>query len=185
MKRIMALLMAFAMLAAAGGALAEAFTPITVDGENYLSNLDVCIASVNEIELGTNETFSFNAAVGARSEERGYRAAPNGRGVAVVGGGVGQVATTIYLAIKNLDSMEVVEKRTYGSDFCENYVPDLEDAVLTDYSQPIDFRFTNHGGAVTISVWRDDSKIYCSVEDAEAPAALLEPGTAIELSRAE
>lgn len=165
MKRLIALLMTIAMVALAGGAQAEAFTPITVDGENYLSNLDVCIASVNEIELDTDETFSFNAAVGARSAERGYCEAPNGRGVTVVGGGVAQVASTIYLAIKNMDSMEVVEKCTYGSDFCENYVPNAEDAVLTDYSQPIDFRFTNHGGAVTISVWRDESGIYCRVAD--------------------
>ena len=167
MKRMLALTLAFAVFAFAGGALAEVFTPITVDGENYLSNLDVCIASVNEVKLETDETFSFNAAVGARSEERGYCAAPNGRGVAVVGGGVAQVATTIYLAIKNMDSMEVVEKQTYGSDFCENYVPDVEDAVLADYGQPIDFSFTNHGDAVTISVWRDDSRIYCSVAEAE------------------
>lgn len=180
MKRILALILAAALCALTGSALAEVFTPITVEGENYLSNLDVCIASINETELGTNETFSFNAAVGARSEERGYCEALNGRGVEVVGGGVAQVATTIYLAIKNMDSMEVVEKRTYGSDFCEDYVPDAEDAVITDYSQPIDFRFTNHGEAVTISVWRDDSRIYCSVAEAEdaAPAtASLEIGT--------
>ena len=169
MKRILALALALAIFALTGGALAEVFTPITVDGDDYLSNLDVCIASINDMELGTDETFSFNAAVGARSEERGYREAPNGRGVAVVGGGVAQVATTIYLAIKHMDSMEVVEKRTYGSDFCENYVPDTEDAVITDYSQLIDFRFTNHGDAVTISVWRDESKIYCSIEDADEP----------------
>ena len=165
MKRSLALAVALAILALTGGALAEVFTPITVDGDNYLSNLDVCIASVNELELNTNETFSFNAAVGARSEERGYCEAPNGRGVEVVGGGVAQVATTIYLAIKNMDSMEVIEKRTYGSDFCESYVPDADDAVLADYSQLVDFRFTNHGDAVTISVWRDDSRIYCSIKD--------------------
>ena len=167
MKRTLALALALAIFAMTGGALAEVFTPITVDGENYLSNLDVCIASINDMELGTNETFSFNAAVGARSEERGYCEAPNGRGVAVVGGGVAQVATTIYLAIKNMDSMEVVEKRTYGSDFCEGYVPDGEDAVVTDFGQNADFRFTNHGGAVVIRLWRDESSIYCSITDTE------------------
>ena len=75
MKRILALALALAALAMTGSALAEAFTPITVEGEDYRSNLDVCIASVNDLELGTDETFSFNAAVGARSEERGYREA--------------------------------------------------------------------------------------------------------------
>ena len=179
MKRILALALALAALAMTGSALAEAFTPITVEGEDYRSNLDVCIASVNDMELGTDETFSFNAAVGARSEDRGYCEAPNGRGVDVVGGGVAQVATTIYLAIKDMDSMEVVEKRTYGSDFCENYVPDAEDAVIADYSQQVDFRFTNHGDAVTISVWRDDSKIYCSIEDAGAPGVIASAETQI------
>lgn len=167
MKKIIALFMALIIAGLAVCAHAEAFTPITVEGGNYLSNLDTCIASIDEITIGTDETFSFNRTVGMRSEERGYCPAANGRGVEVVGGGVAQVATTIYLAIKNMDSVEVLEKQTYGSDFCEKYVPTEADALITDYNQSVDFKFANRGDAVTINIWRDDSKVYCSVDAAE------------------
>lgn len=166
MKKLTALCLALLMIFSAAAAVAEAFTPITVEGENYLNNLDTCIASIDQIVLQTNETFSFNATVGARSEEKGYCAAANGRGVEVIGGGVAQVATTIYLAIKNRDDIEVVEKSTYGSDFCETYVPSEADAVLADYNQAVDFSFTNHGEAFTIDLWRDGNKIYCSINEA-------------------
>ena len=167
MKHLIALLLALALLFAAGGALAQSFTPITVEGENYLINLDTCIASIDEITLDTDETFSFNETVGARSEEYGYCAATNGRGVEVVGGGVAQVATTLYLAVKHMDDLEVVEKNTYGSDFCADYVSNGDDALLADYSQAVDFRFTNHGEKKTIEIWRDENKIYCSIVEAE------------------
>ena len=167
MKKLTALCLALLMIFYAAMAAAEAFTPITVEGDNYLNNLDTCIASIDQIVLETNETFSFNETVGARSEEQGYCAAANGRGVEVIGGGVAQVATTIYLAIKNRSDMEVVEKSTYGSDFCEKYVPSEQDAVLADYNQAVDFRFTNLGGTVTIDLWRDESMVYCSISEAD------------------
>ena len=59
-------------------------------------------------------------------------------------------------------------------------MPDTEDAVIADYSQLIDFRFINHGDAVTISVWRDESKIYCSIEDADAPGMIASAVTEID-----
>lgn len=167
MKQLIALCTALIMILSLGAAYAQAFTPITVEGDNYLNNLDTCIASIGRVTLETDETFSFNGAVGARSEAKGYCPAANGRGVEVMGGGVAQVATTIYLAIKNMEDMEVVEKTTYGSDFCEKYVPSEEDAVLADYGQAVDFSFTNRGDAVTIDLWRDENKIYCSVSEAE------------------
>ena len=165
MKHCIAMLLALALIAA-GGAFAQSFTPITVEGENYLNNLDTCIASIDEITLDTDETFSFNQTVGERSEESGYCTATNGRGVEVVGGGVAQVATTLYLAVKHMSDLEVVEKNTYGSDFCEDYVPSGEDALLADYSQAVDFRFTNHGEKKTIAIWRDENKIYCTITEA-------------------
>ena len=166
MKRLTAFVLVMALLAASTAALAEAFTPITVEGEDhdaYLNNLDTCIESINDLELDTGETFSFNETVGERSEARGYQTAPNGRGVEVVGGGVAQVATTIYLAVKQMDDMEVTEKTTYGSDFCENYVAREQDALMTDYRQAADFCFVNRGANVIITLWRDENNVYCKL----------------------
>lgn len=167
MKHKLALLLALILMAAFGSACAEAFTPITVDGGDYLTNIDTCIAAIDQMTIDTDQSFSFNEVVGERTQERGYCAAPNGRGVEVIGGGVGQVATTIYLAVKHADDLEVTQKRSYGSDFCGGYVPDEADAVLADYGQGLDFCFVNHGGPAVIRVWREDESVYCTIEAEE------------------
>lgn len=167
MRQKIALLLALALICACGAASADSFTPITVDGSDYIANIDNCIAAIDQTTLGAGEVFSFNEVVGERSEARGYRSAPNGRGVDVVGGGVGQVATTIYLAVKHDGDLEVLEKETYGSDFCGGYAPDESDAVLADWAQGLDFRFVNNGGDATIRLWRDGQSLHCSIEPAQ------------------
>lgn len=173
MKRIMGMVLALIMIIYGCTAFAEseAFTPITVSGDNYLSNLDLCIAAINGCTLDTEAVFSFNGIVGPRTEESGYLAAINGRGVSVIGGGVAQVATTIYLAVKNLEDIEVTEMRTYGSDFCADYVADAADAIVTDYNQPIDFKFINHGAPISIALWRVEDSVYCTVSSPEQGTA--------------
>jgi hypothetical protein len=57
-----------------------------------------------------------------RTSGRGYVGAVNGRGVVAMGGGVSQVAATLYLALKQMDGIEYLEKKTYGSKFTEDYV---------------------------------------------------------------
>ena len=156
MKHAIALILALVLSAMCFCAAAEAFTPITVDGSNYLTNIDNCIASIDQTTLDTDETFSFNRVVGQRTEERGYCTAPNGRGVDVVGGGVAQVASAIWLLIRDRADVVIVEKSTYGSAYNQTYVSSSADAIAVDYASDTDFSFRYTGsGSLTLYVVLD------------------------------
>ena len=109
------------------------------------SNIELAADAVNGYFIGSGYVFSFNDVVGPRSKEAGYKSAINGRGVKVTGGGVAQLASTIYLAVKDLDFVTVTEKRTYGKSYNQSYVASADDAIVTDYSAGTDFAFRNDG----------------------------------------
>ena len=102
--------------------------------------------------------------VHARTGENGYVAAVNGRGVTVTGGGVAQVASAIWLAIKNCDGIAVAEKSTYGSKYNQSYVASSSDAILVDYSSSRDFSFRNTGDApLTICTYIAAGELVCEI----------------------
>jgi len=136
-----------------------------IDGDDALrSNILLAAGSINDTVLAPGDRFSFNDSVGPRNESCGYQGAINGRGVKVVGGGVAQVASAVWMAVKNLDCIAVVEKSTYGSRYNQNYVSSSNDAILTDYSNGTDFSFRNTGSApITISVYVSGDMLVCEV----------------------
>ena len=80
----------------------------------------------------------------------------------VCGGGVAQVASTIYLAAKQMDSVTIDPVRTYGDRFTGGYVADSADAIVTDYNAGIDFSFTYYGAnTLVISVYDSDGTLWC------------------------
>ena len=102
--------------------------------------------------------------MGPRTGENGYVAAVNGRGVTVTGGGVAQVASAIWLAIKNCDGIAVAEKSTYGSKYNQSYVASSSDAILVDYSSSRDFSFRNTGDApLTICTYIAAGELVCEI----------------------
>jgi len=137
----------------------------SVYGEwNKRENIEIAANSIFGTTLYRRDTFSFNGIVGARTAERGYVRAANGRGVQVTGGGVAQVASTIYLAIKNLNDVTVTEKHTYGANFTEWYVDDSDDAIMTDYNSGNDFAFRYDGrGKLTIYTYLSDDALVCEI----------------------
>ena len=169
MKRFLSVLMALMLLTfipSAPVALAEVFsaaTSIYDASEEQLGNIVLSIEALNGTFVPSGETFSFNDVVGPRTEERGYVDAINGRGAEAMGGGVSQVAATLYLALKQMDGIEYLEKKTYGSKFTGSYVDSGSDAIVTDYNEGIDFSFVNNGDDFSISIWTTDSDIECSV----------------------
>jgi vancomycin resistance protein VanW len=114
--------------------------------------------------LDSGDTFSFNDVVGPRTKKYGYRRAINGRGAKVLGGGVAQVASALWLAIEDCDDIRVIEKSTYGKHYNQRYVSDAADAILTDYASGRDFRFRYTGdSSLTIYAYVDDGWLYCEV----------------------
>jgi vancomycin resistance protein YoaR len=93
-------------------------------------NLRLAAAALDEAVLRPGEELSFNASVGPRTAERGYRPAPvilrETRQVQV-GGGVCQVASTLFDAAL-LAGLSVVERHRHSSPV--DYVAPGEDATI-------------------------------------------------------
>ena len=128
--------------------------------DDVLHNVSLAAECVNDTVLDGGDTFSFNDVVGPRTKKYGYRRAINGRGVKVTGGGVAQVATALWLAIKDMDDIAIVEKSTYGDKYNQHYVRSSADAILTDYSSGRDFAFRYTGsGSVTLYTYLQDGRL--------------------------
>ena len=165
---IMLLLTLVAGLLCAPAGLAEsrftASTPLAEASSNNIKNIQRAAAAINGKRVESGESFSFNQTVGPRTKSQGYVSAENARGVSVTGGGVSQVATTLYLALLRLGSqVEFTQLSTYGQRFEGSYVTDGEHAVITDYSGGTDFEFVNHTSPMTIEMWVSSSALNCVV----------------------
>jgi len=146
-----------------GNQVARSSTPI-YGSANKQYNIALAADAVNGVCLEFGDTFSFNYQVGPRTADAGFLAAENGRGVKVYGGGVAQVASTIYLAIKDLADVSIDPIRTYGRDFVDGYVSDPADAVVTDYNAGTDFSFTYWGDKMlTVMVYEDNGRLVCEI----------------------
>lgn len=167
MKRIFSLILALSLCLAGVSAQAAregyARTPLP-DSAACRSNIELAVSAISGLTLSYGEEFSFNDLVGPRTERYGYEAALNGRGVEVVGGGVAQVASAIWLAVKNLDGVAIVEKSTYGSRYSQSYVASSNDAILTDYANGTDFSFRNTAAEpLRICTYIDGDALRCEV----------------------
>lgn len=151
-----------------------ASTPLEGASSGQVKNIERAVAAINGTKLEYGGRFSFNEIVGPRTKAQGYVAAENARGVSVTGGGVAQVATTLYLALLRLgDKVEFTQLSTYGQRFEGNYVSDGSMAVITDYSGGTDFAFVNRAGEMTIELWASSSALNCVITLAEGSATAV------------
>lgn len=139
--------------------------------DGLINNISRAAESANGTVLASGQVFSFNDVIGPRTEAYGYVSAVNGRGVNVVGGGVAQVASVMWLAVKDMDTMTVTKKSTYGKRYNQSYVSSAEDAIVTDYNAGTDFAFRYDGeSSVTVNVYIAEGALVCEIW-ACAPAA--------------
>lgn len=157
-----------AMLAPSAGAeewMYSAETTLFGSTDNKLNNIELAVAALDGTQIHFGETFSFNEVIGPRERELGYLSARNGRGSRVIGGGVSQLATTLYLAVRECGYLSIDPFETYNERFNEWYVEDGEEAVITDYKSGKDFSFTSwYDGVLYISAWMDEEFVYCTIE---------------------
>lgn len=168
MKRILSILIAMVLstIWAATAMADSASTPISDDSAARRDNIALAAASINGLVLEDGDSFSFNDIVGDRTSENGFKTALNGRGVRVVGGGVAQVATTLYLAVRDMEGVEIDERHTYGDRFSGGYVESGNLSVAVDDDSGLDFRFTNQTGErMTLYVSVSDEAVACWVEE--------------------
>lgn len=172
MKKILIITLILSMLLCGTQALASVMvitgTPTYDDSEGMAQNLNRAMEALNGTKIEKGKTFSFNDIVGPRTEANGFTAALNGNGVSVMGGGVAQVATTLYQALKEMgDDVTYDERHTFASAFNAGYAEDGKDTALTDYSRGLDFKFTNQSADdLVISMWNGGGTLFCQLTDA-------------------
>ena len=134
------------------------------------NNLELACASINGMILYPGDVFDYNTALGKRTTEAGYKAAPAYNGGATVnelGGGICQVSSTLYYCTLIAD-LEIVTRTAHS--YVSNYIPYGMDATVS-WGGP-EFQFANNtnypirleahvaDGSVHISIIGTDEKDY-------------------------
>ena len=141
-------------------------TPIVDKSEGRVNNINIAAGKINNKILQKGEEFSFNQVVGRRSEDKGYEYAPiiikteeGPKKTDAVGGGVCQLATTLYNAVEEC-GLKITERHTHSSDV--TYIPEGEDAAVSYGS--IDFKFINtREYPIMIKVFVQDDEIVVKI----------------------
>lgn len=128
-----------------------------------IHNLQLAVSLLDGARVAPGATFSFNDRVGERTEERGFRLAPviiEGKYEDGVGGGVSQVATTVFNAAWEA-GLRIVERAPHalyiaryplGRDATVNY-PDLDLKFLNDTDKWIVLRAVSLADGIAISLY--------------------------------
>lgn len=177
MKKTLSILMILSLLALPVRALAETGA-VWLSDDATAANARLAAEKISGVTLAFGESFSFNETVGPRTEDTGFVSALNGRGVEVVGGGCAQAASALYLALSSLapGSVSFDELSFYGDRYSGSYVANGSQAVLVDYKNGRDLRFTNIcAGALTIAMSAQDEQLVCTVSVGDMPAATMMP----------
>ena len=128
--------------------VATATTDMGVSSPNRVFNVHLMADILNGYKIAPGARFSFNEAVGPRTAARGFlegQAIENGLLVPSIGGGVCQVATTVFDAA--IDGGYQVNERHNHSFYIDHYPTGL-DATVADGGP--DFAFTNNTGHTVI-----------------------------------
>ncbi len=129
------------------------------------TNLKIATDYINGTVVDAGEVMSVNKTIKPRTEANGYKTAHvivNGEYVDGLGGGICQVATTLYNAVM-LSELQVVERRNHS--LTSSYVKLGRDATVSGNS--IDFKFKNtttkpiyiqgnvEGGVISYTIFGD------------------------------
>jgi vancomycin resistance protein YoaR len=127
-----------------------------------IHNLQLAVSLLDGTLVGPGETFSLNEAVGERTAERSFRTAPviiNAEYTEGVGGGVSQVATTVFNAAweaglkitKRAPHSLYISRYPLGRDATVNY-PDLDLEFVNDTDGWLVVRGLSGETGITIAI---------------------------------
>ncbi len=146
------------------------YTAASASDANRDTNLRLACEAINGMILMPGEAFSYNDALGERTEAKGYRPGRSYSGnetVETIGGGICQVSSALYYCALVAD-LEILVRDNHG--FATTYMPLGMDATVSWGS--IDFRFKNNmdhpirieasasGGNTTVTLVGTDTKDY-------------------------
>ena len=155
--------------------LAEISTKVSKDNTELLVNLRLACKAINGLLIKAGESFSFSQATGQPSIGKGYQAVEIFRGTElteVIGGGISQVATTLYNCALLAD-LDIVERHAHS--YAPSYIDPGLDAMVawgsadliftntTDYPIRIEAEIVD-GSVVVRLVGTDNNDYYISIE---------------------
>ena len=117
-------------------------TSYDLGNKSHERNIEIILKNLNNRVVLKGEHFSFNATVGERTIERGFKEGPivvRGKVTQGLAGGICQVTSTLYNAIL-FSNLKVIERKNHPSP--QNYVPIGRDATV--YFGLIDLVFKNN-----------------------------------------
>ncbi len=147
----------------------SSYTTYFVNAGNRGHNITLASSRLNNTILMPGETFSYLKVVGPYGASNGYLPAPiylNGDTATANGGGVCQLASTLYMAQLKA-GLQTVSRR--GHTFAPTYVPRGLDATV--YSTTTDFKFKNNyeypfyivsyvkGNYLTVDIWSNENAL--------------------------
>ncbi len=121
-------------------------------------NIKLASKSIDNTFVDVGGEFSFNLAVGERTEKRGYKKSKiiiNGEFADGIGGGVCQVSTTLYNAVL-LAGLEIVEYHPHSLPV--SYVAPSFDAMVNSSYADLKFR-NNTKNPIIIRAYADDDRL--------------------------
>ena len=130
---------------------------------NRTANLELACAELDGIVLNAGATFSFNTFVGERTAERGFRTGVvyvDGSSDVETGGGICQVASTVYLAALYA-GMEITDRANH--EFLITYAPGGLDATVYWGVQDLCFR-NNTNYPIRINASVSGGYVHVSIE---------------------
>jgi len=146
------------------GTIGGASTRLLDKEENRVHNIRLAVEKINGTVLQPGEEFSFNDTVGERSTARGYREATALFGrekVREVGGGVCQISTTIYQAVKSA-GLEIEERHQHKRKI--PYAQLGQDATV-DYDARFDLKFKNNTeNPIKLHVSNDEEYVHVTID---------------------
>ena len=133
-------------------------------------NLDLACKAIDGIILYPGDRFSYNEALGERTEAKGYKPGPSYSGndtVYTIGGGICQVSSSLYYCALVAD-LEIIERENHG--FAPAYMPlgidatvnwgTLDFVIRNNMDYPIRIEASASGGKVTVSILGTDERNY-------------------------
>ena len=155
--------------------MAEVSTKIPKDNTDLLVNLRLACKTINGLLIKAGESFSFSQATGQPSIGKGYQTVEIYRGTElteVVGGGISQVATTLYNCALLAD-LDIVERHAHS--YAPSYIDPGLDAMVdwgsadliftntTDYPIRIEAEIVDDSVVIRL-IGTDNNDYYISIE---------------------
>lgn len=117
-------------------------TKVYTKTNSRMNNLNIVCDKISGVIIQPGEEFSYNEVAGPYDKEHGFGKATvllgNGEEIQGYGGGVCQVSSTLYNAVKDCN-VEITERHNHSKDVY--YVPRNQDATVSYGS--LDFKFKN------------------------------------------